>query len=1726
MSNKSEGFVSDIFGKEPGKDVRQLLEYNLVKSYPSVNSSNGGGVHSEENVRWLTKQFIKKPFIIQYDDNNMAEFNYDGADLYAGKATGGMVNIDGYIINTADDMTKLSFDNTQDTYIGTGSTAYSGGGYINHIVLQKAIAAFMYGEGTPGLTNSDISGYINFATLYQWNWAEKKALVLDQFVNAPGNPFPFDKAGSTIIRYTKELVTYIKDNFDPLPSADGVYIQYVDATHIEDVDNPYIDVTYYVNYGYTRGRLKFNCPSDPSDPEDPTKLETYKYTTYNSETQEDEVIDTGLPNYQPILFVKDIFGLQYVFQSDIRVGTDSYPGQINTQTNLLFDNVTPGRGTEYENSVIYKTDNIYDMSSCYLSYTDKNAGIVKYDGNNPVYKTELIPGSSTDYGEYYAGIEDTTRKVAYNYFMDNWYKDIGKYVSIYHLVTGSTAPTDWGTATYYEKINDNFITIPSSTPWESGRYYSKEDTSSSFTDYFVKLPNIALADLSTAKKSVSTFFSNTYFDIETEDNIFARYEFYKGSFSRDDLESSALRNLSTEYYCLPLSKLGAHFQELFCISLGTTPVSYVPVGFVSSTGALIAENVGYEEDMGGATVQRVLVEGYASLLRRICKIVTGYGNQDYYNGKDISNTYESSEGWNLLLKDLQTGNVVPPTQSSLNTNTAAEIAAIFGVADVTDITFDIIYNKVLAPYMNFYIQLSWSAILDHALLNEGGPIEGRFKSRQAYSVMQHVLSGNGYNILSDDGQAMTVEFTRNIVYNGVTYENVPRQVYYAYNRYPDYGRLKNFLCEDSKQYIGQTTSTHPIDDADNRNIVYRNKITTIEDADNLEDYITYLRQCAQKSWNYNLDGYIDSNFITIPYKVTTLTADTYGFATFDEMVDNYERYTNKYESGNSDSNLDYINAASNNAYSFVVLTPEKGYLQNIAVRMDTFVPERILSSGFVYPPKYDGGDSNHNHAVAGTIGISGVQCTICPLQPPEFVLNLTSHQTIDYAGQVTGLSGFCAAGKGQGWTVCIPTLFRLYKDSQNYLDGRDRGTTEHAGVTIDYKLPNDITDEDFWFANTWLSSVRSVGTWDIETGVSDYPTATDGMLDYLGKRNHTLFNINTIYGVGDYGELISIDELISRYVNTSKQHIDTEIAEVKQTLETEIQDVSTALGRRIDDVNSTIGNTPVLPFVDFEIVQGDKTVAVEQHRGMAHNITRLKTYVDESQPEVSTTLLNNRTLYISNNTFYNIERPTSGTLVIETAPDSAIWDISQIFAKQPRYLMNTLDNISTNNVIKTTVRIHGSNSNTVNIYLGQIINEFQTGGVTINWGSNYPLGTITNNNTTYTTIKITDRLNTTLDCLIEITIIPDAIIPNENRTASGYCNILLYSNPTNTLTLNDMNYLWKELYPLESLTWNQVSNVVKSGLAPKIWNLGDIKTFKVIEGEQVYNIPAMIIGFNQEDSDNSITWLTNIYNANIPGISTSEIFNKTFNHSKNIGTANGTGIYGYDYYKTSDNEFVLPVTKWLNNEVKSATDTEFLNVVAPVSKTTGMVYTCSNGTEYALVKSVSTGTVGNNKRHSTVFWLPSISELGLSFSDDDPGEHYINEHSLTNHTRDNTPFTIDGYTVREVLDNSLSYDYFKLAEQNVKSLTLLTSSYYDINKELAAGADVNSYANTYKNGNVETSDSTFRNEFDSVTRYQYVVGTGYTANNSSNRSLMVLHKEDVASILDGEVHTDFCFVVK
>lgn len=72
-------------------------------------------------------------------------------------------------------------------------------------------------------------------------------------------------------------------------------------------------------------------------------------------------------------------------------------------------------------------------------------------------------------------------------------------------------------------------------------------------------------------------------------------------------------------------------------------------------------------------------------------------------------------------------------------------------------------------------------------------------------------------------------------------------------------------------------------------------------------------------------------------------------------------------------------------------------------------------------------------------------------------------------------------------------------------------------------------------------------------------------------------------------------------------------------------------------------------------------------------------------------------------------------------------------------------------------------------------------------------------------------------------------------------------NTSKTFTLDAIAVYYFPMATLEELSWAQISAVSKSGLAPKLWNIGDTKSLQ-INGE---SHTAIIIGFDHDDVTNA-----------------------------------------------------------------------------------------------------------------------------------------------------------------------------------------------------------------------------------------------------------------------------------
>lgn len=1442
-------YLSDVFKNDSlvNGDVSQTLTYKNIKSYPSVNSTNGGQIHSEENVRWLTRQFTKKPFVIPYDNNEQFnEFWYEGAVINAGKTNGGMVNIDGYIINTADNTAKTTFDNTEDTYLSsTGPN-----GYIMHQKLQRGINEILeqLGSTIGDYTSLLISQFepnisenmTKLANTLSYNYKlylnEDVSSIdpltifehLSRAVTSASDTDYVVKSGSKILTYTGTLANYIHDNFD----IDAIITAVASTTPNEY--NKYIisitDNSTEPNYEY---------------------VITYK-TFYGILTDKFKPLkSTSTDNYISTLYLKDILGLYFIWQTESsRVTTTAYPSTLDTNINFIQDTITPNRDeVQMANELALEQSVLYDTTNSY----------------------SVIDSADPNYGDFVNATTDA-------------------------------------------------IQIPSGiySNLDMSQMYMRKSTAT------VPTPN----DITTIYKDTVY---NGAFDVVNATTIIDIFKYYKGSalaqsdFTHDVYHTGPLSNLCDWYYCLPLNTLHTNCKSILCTTAGDKTIE---IGFMTSSGALMAQNYEYTIKTGDTTVTNVLIEGYVSFFRRLVAMVCPSVD---LNALPPTNTYNSRE-WNKVLRDFQCGTIT----SDISGLTPTEQTMFNEIFNNEPITFESLYNTFIAPYINLHIQTAWSSLYNLDVdvdVHPNGQDYAKYKTRWGYNIINQHRDGT---ISVDDDVALLSDHWRqyphvNLQVNHEYIElneddntnitwNIPKYLSYFYNQAPDNIRLANYAYKnDYTQWAEQLGFYSQID-------LYNvtNKYSVCE------DYISYLKKCACRGWddtfNDKLYNHADvmTDLLNIKYRVTNLTRDTYGFNTVDHIIDRVVKYvkidTSTAEGQDIYNNLTETATSPYDVHISDLCGIEPGYINNVAIRLDNLCPHRINHDESTY------------YYLNSTTPASTINNQENPTAPYLYDLWLTTYSTVEYDGlQTRGLSGYSLTGHSQGMTTYIPMVFRLFKDSQNYLNGiKNDGSSIHAGITVDYKFPVDIEVDDFWFANTWLSNICWVSTWEIESHSSDYPKSTDGMINYLDVRNKTILSIDQIYNVDEYGNYSNLTSVINNYFaidNTRLYNvIDTWVNEEPQF--TFLQAVPTAITE--NSITSI-----VLQYDNIE-VHGLETGITELQKQISH-ITPIYDTAITVEPGIPG---GSTTLELQNNKYFD-----TGSSLISAINLKFAYEFNSA-------VDNFIKGIDTNvsKIFKSTVcvtipdkcELRLTNS-VYNKETGKnVINNY----IPINWSSNCPIvdckfrldnsldidnvpRSVTND---YITIFNTTP-NKTCKALIDIKVSYNNIA---NR-ADAYCEISILNDATQ-LTSSDMSYIIQKNNSLDNLTWSEVSDYTKKGLAPKLWNLGDIKTFDVTYNNLLtpitVSIPAKIIGFNQ-DGPNTITWMTN---RNIYDITSGAIINR-------FGTELRTD-YNDGYNPTTarvEDYGVSPIWSWLNDDTQATSicqlvNSEMKSIILPARKITRPLY--------------------------------------------------------------------------------------------------------------------------------------------------------------------------------------------
>ncbi len=1062
-------------GQIGNEDMRQTVEYQFVKAYPSVNSTNGGSIHSESNIRWLTKQFTKKPFLIPHDGNpekDMFKMKGSAGGINGVYVDGGMANIDGYIVSIANDITDVYFDCMDDTNFGSNSS-----GVIWTQVVQRTIM-----DLSTELQNAEFKTFIG---------GTHDDSILEKLVEEGLEPTAENIQEEAYTRYEALMNS---DTLEPQKIGE-ITITYRDIDNIKIVE--YIDA----------------LPEDDKNKFTPIEDGTAYQATYD--------IQIGFPKTYygindmtiPFIFITDNFGFIYTFynandNTDNQViTTHYYPATREERIDMqnIHNDMTVAGQPNIPGTVINKMipDNkVYDMNECYSGGTEAS--------------------SSAQRGTVLPNKEDLNNI-----------------------------------------LNSNFDTTT---------------TADLFTIYGTK----------------------TGIDISTLTHIpIVRSQ-----------KSGVSTILADKYYCLPISNttpFDETYRKVLKYFLKPTNINNIdyPVAVFNNAGMLHPYNEYIYNDDEAIQV----LEGYVTFMRRVTNLLMD-NSYTSWNGITFNSNYRSDpngdnitkedgpdfrRNWAAMINCFEV-NGVDSDNNILNTikadvfeNDEQSFYEFFGVnyeegINYSAIKFHHIYNLFIAPYINTYMQIAWTAMFKNGVVNE------LYCPPKALAPIREV----GIGITDDEywsgkirlEHTYQISSTKSITQNYNFTENA--------DLYTDGGRLRKFLCEPEKV-------TFIKKDLDNDIVTYRNKVSDNAFANDnnafnmCEDYITYIKRCSSNDRTFihqDSDNFLQNTQIlltSIPYKITKLVLNGNN-VTEAKFFDDYRLYKD---------NEVYPSSTPSSA---IVPTTIKDYIQNVQIDVNTMLPRPNKNTENNYlishiPFWYKVGNDYEKRE-----------------STPSYILNITNIQTMDYIdGKSFGIDGFNFTGYTQDWVTFVPMVFRLYKDGQGYLLGKTPGEDVDAGIVVDYKFVKDVEDRDFWFATVWLNTRRTTVSYNIENNGADWPVNTNnGTEDYLRTRNMTIFDVDKIYTHDEQGNYISYNQYMESFISSSS------FAEV-------VDEKVSVINDSIEEMNTTIINNKT------ELIQNNYEKCVIANANVNNNLTILLLenpqnnylYQDKSELSVDTIILSN-----------------------------------------------------------------------------------------------------------------------------------------------------------------------------------------------------------------------------------------------------------------------------------------------------------------------------------------------------------------------------------------------------------------------------------------------------------------------------------------------------------------------
>ena len=179
------------------------------------------------------------------------------------------------------------------------------------------------------------------------------------------------------------------------------------------------------------------------------------------------------------------------------------------------------------------------------------------------------------------------------------------------------------------------------------------------------------------------------------------------------------------------------------------------------------------------------------------------------------------------------------------------------------------------------------------------------------------------------------------------------------------------------------------------------------------------------------------------------------------------------------------------------------------------------------------------------------------------------------------------------WLVVFPTTLSVNKDNLSYLRGRDYDNpSEYDGLTLNYKFPCEVTDDELYMFDMGMTSTRSKQAYDVEQSLK-YRFIDS---EYVRVRREAFIHVNKLYGDEYKGFRECVEEVTENMIKEASGGYDfSSIPIMRDALKDHIESSQRNIFYISDDyISDEFFKTDDTSNVSFMIVKGGTTPSVDR----------------------------------------------------------------------------------------------------------------------------------------------------------------------------------------------------------------------------------------------------------------------------------------------------------------------------------------------------------------------------------------------------------------------------------------------------------------------------------------------------------------------------------------------------